>query len=39
MKTCIRCGKLLPLEAFHRHKQMKDGHLNKCNRSMSSYRG
>lgn len=30
MKTCIKCGETKPLEAFHRHKGMKDGHLNKC---------
>ena len=30
MKTCIRCGETKPIEAFHKHKGMKDGHLNKC---------
>jgi hypothetical protein len=30
MKTCIRCAEQKPLEAFHKHKEMKDGHINKC---------
>jgi hypothetical protein len=30
MKTCIRCGETKPIEAFHKHKGMTDGHLNKC---------
>ena len=29
-KVCFKCSKLLPLESFYPHKQMKDGHLNKC---------
>ena len=29
-KTCFKCNKTLPLEAFYKHKQMGDGHLNKC---------
>lgn len=29
-KTCFKCNKMLPLEAFYKHKQMGDGHLNKC---------
>ena len=29
-KTCFKCHKTLPLEAFYKHKQMGDGHLNKC---------
>jgi len=30
MKTCIRCGLNKELSFFHKHKGMKDGHLNKC---------
>ncbi len=30
MKNCIKCKELKALDSFHKHKQMKDGHLNKC---------
>lgn len=30
MKTCIRCNQSKAFEAFHKHKGMKDGRLNKC---------
>lgn len=30
LKKCKDCGHEKPLEAFYRHKQMKDGHLNSC---------
>ena len=29
-KKCIKCGRELPLDQFYKHKQMSDGHLNKC---------
>ena len=30
MKRCIICGKLLPLEEFHKSSSNKDGHDNRC---------
>jgi hypothetical protein len=29
-KVCFKCGRELPLDQFYKHKQMGDGHLNKC---------
>ena len=30
MKTCFKCGRLLPISDFYEHPAMSDGHLGKC---------
>lgn len=29
-KVCFKCGVLKPLDEYYKHKEMGDGHLNKC---------
>ncbi|MGE4337465.1 MAG: hypothetical protein AB7E55_16000 [Pigmentiphaga sp.] len=30
MKPCKHCSRVLPLDAFYKHKRMADGHINVC---------
>lgn len=36
-KRCISCHKIKSLEDFHKHSEMKDGHLNKCKPCVRKY--
>lgn len=36
-KKCISCELELPLDNFYTHKQMKDGHINKCKECVKLY--
>jgi len=36
-KPCICCQEIKPLSDFHKHSQMKDGHINKCKSCICAY--
>ena len=37
MKKCICCNIFKPIDQFYKHKEMIDGHLNKCKRCVCDY--
>jgi hypothetical protein len=37
MKQCFECGETKELSSFHKHKAMKDGHLNKCRSCVAAW--
>lgn len=36
-KVCKKCGTEQPIDAFHRNKNMADGHLNACRRCAGAF--
>ena len=36
-KKCFICGRVKPIDEFYKHKDMNDGHLNKCKECTRKY--